>query len=260
MNIFHAVILGVVEGVTEFLPVSSTFHLIFSARVLGVQQNDFTKLFEVFIQSGAILSVALLYLTDVVKYKEISKRVIVSFIPTALAGLILYKFIKNVLFENQILMIFIFAVVGGLFLLIEQLVKKDRLTLTNVLKNLSYREALIIGLIQALAVIPGVSRAGAVIVIMMILKYKRDQAAYYSFLLSIPTIFAAAFYDLYKMRQTVAAYSYNWILLAAGFAAALISSYFVVKWLINYLKKNSLSIFGYYRLIIAIILMLIYFR
>ena len=260
MNIIQAIVLGVVEGVTEFFPISSTFHLIFSVKILGIMQNDFIKLFEVFIQSGAILSVALLYLIDVVKSKELIRKVLISFIPTALAGLILYKFIKNVLFENQILMIGIFAVVGVVFLLVEWLIKMEKLPLNKVISSLSYKEALIIGFVQSIAIVPGVSRAGAVIISMILLKYKRDQAAYYSFLLSIPTIFAASFYDLYKMRHIVANYSNNWILLAAGFITAFISSYIVVKWLIDYLKKNSLVFFGYYRLAVAIILGLILFR
>lgn len=260
MNIIQAIILGVVEGVTEFLPISSTFHLIFTSKLLGISQNGFTKLFEVFIQSGAILSVALLYITDVVKSKDLIKKVIISFLPTAAVGFILYKFIKNVLFENQILMIGFFAAVGVVFFLVEWLIKKEKISLKKIISDLSYKEALIIGLIQSLAIIPGVSRAGAVIISMILLKYKRDQAAYYSFLLSIPTIFAASFYDLYKMRHIVSNYSNNWILLMVGFIAAFISSYFVVKWLINFLKNNSLVIFGYYRLAVAIILMLIFFK
>jgi len=260
MNIFHAVILGIVEGITEFLPISSTFHLIFTSKILGVIQNDFTKLFEVFIQSGAILSVTLLYFSNVVKYKELTKKVIISFLPTAFVGFILYKFIKNVLFENQILMIGIFTVVGVVFLLVEWLIKKDKIQLKRSTNNLSYKEALIIGLFQSFAIVPGVSRAGAVIVIMMLLRFKRNEAAYYSFLLSIPTIFTASFFDLYKMRSIVSNYSNNWILLAAGFVTAFISSYFVVKWLIDYLKKNSLVFFGFYRIALAIILALTLFR
>ena len=254
MNILQAALLGVVEGITEFLPISSTFHLIFTSRLFGISQNDFTKLFEVFIQSGSILSVALLYFQDVVKYRQLTKRVIVSFLPTGLVGLILYKFIKNTLFENQMLMIGIFATVGIIFILIEKLIKKEKVKLQKDRANLSYIEALLIGLVQSLAVIPGVSRAGAVMVVMIFLGYKRGEAAYYSFLLSIPTIFSASFFDLYKMSSIVLSYSDNWILLTVGFFSAFISSYFVVKWFIDFLKKNSLVGFGYYRLVVGIIL------
>lgn len=256
MNVFQAVILGVVEGITEFLPISSTFHLIFTSSILRVSQDDFTKLFEVFIQSGAILSVALLFFTDVVKYKELMKKVLVSFLPTAIVGFVLYEFIKQVLFENQILMIGIFALVGVVFLLVERMIKKDKVTLKKDIQSLTYKEAIIIGLVQSLAVLPGVSRAGAVIVAMMLLRFKRDKAAYYSFLLSVPTIFAASFFDLYKMRDIISYYSNNWILLIVGFVTAFASSYFVVKWFIRFLQKNTLLIFGFYRILLAIILLL----
>lgn len=257
MNILHAFILGIVEGITEFLPISSTFHLIFSSRFLGIAQNDFTKLFEVFIQAGAILSVTLLYITDVVKSKELMKKVLISFIPTALVGFIFYKLIKNVLFESQLFLIAVFIVVGLLFITLEHIISKKKIELKREIKSLSYKEALTIGVIQSMAVVPGVSRAGAVIVAMILLRFKRSESAYYSFLLSIPTIFAAAFFDLYKMKEVVLNSSNNWILLSIGFLTAFISSYFVVKWFINFLKKNSLVIFGFYRFALAIILMLV---
>ena len=260
MNILQATLLGVVEGITEFLPISSTFHLIFAAKLLRISQNDFTKLFEVFIQSGAVLSITLLYFSNVVKYKELTKKVIISFLPTAIIGFILYKFIKNVLFENQIFIVGIFAAVGGIFFLVEFLIKRKKINLVKKVSSLTYQDALIIGLAQTLAIFPGVSRAGVVIVAMILLRYRRNESAYYSFLLSIPTIFAASFFDLFKMRMVVSNYSNNWILLSVGFISAFVSSYFVVNWFINFLKKNSLVVFGYYRLAIAIILLLILFK
>lgn len=256
MTIIQALILGVVEGITEFLPISSTFHLIFTSTFLKISPNDFTKLFEVFIQSGAILSVALLFFTDVVKYKGLMKKVLVSFLPTAIVGFILYKFIKEVLFENQILMIEIFVLVGVVFLVVEWMIKKDKILLKRNIMSLTYQEAFLIGIVQSFAVIPGVSRAGAVIIIMILLRFKKDKAAYYSFLLSIPTIFAASFFDLYKMREVISNYSNNWILLIVGFITAFTSSYFVVKWFIKFLQKNTLLIFGFYRILLAIILLL----
>ena len=260
MNIWSALILGLIEGLTEFLPISSTFHLIFASTLLKISQNDFTKLFEVFIQSGAILSVALLFFTDVVKYKELVKRVLVSFLPTAIVGLVLYTFIKEVLFENQIFMVGIFALVGVVFLLVERLIKKDKIILKRDMQSLTYKEAIIIGLVQSLAVLPGVSRAGAVIIAMMLLHFKRDKAAYYSFLLSVPTVFAASFLDLYKMRDMISNYSTNWILLGVGFISAFVSSYFVVKWLIRVLQRNAREIFGFYRIVLAIILSVLFLK
>lgn len=256
MGIFHAIILGVVEGITEFLPISSTFHLIFTAKILKLTQNDFSKFFEVFIQSGAILSVALLYFTDVVKSKDLIKKLIISFIPTAFFGFIFYKFIKNVLFESQILILIVFITVGFFLIILERIINKNKIILNKDIKSLTYKEALIIGIIQALAVVPGVSRAGAVILIMMFLKFRRSESAYYSFLLAIPTILAASFFDFYKMREIVFNDSNHWSILIVGFFTAFVSSFIVVKWFINFLKTNSLAVFGYYRLIIAIIIWL----
>ena len=255
MNIIQAVILGIVEGITEFLPISSTFHLILTSDLLKISQSDFTKLFEVFIQSGAILSVALLFFTDVVKYKELMKKVFISFLPTAVAGFILYKFIKQVLFENQILMVGIFALVGVAFLVVEWMIKKDKISLKKNIESLTYQEAFLIGIVQSLAVIPGVSRAGAVIIIMMLLGFKRDKAAYYSFLLSVPTIFAASIFDLYKMRTLIIQNSGNLYLLLLGFVVAFISAFIGIKWLIGYLQNHSLEFFGWYRILVGIILL-----
>lgn len=256
MDFLQAIILGIVEGVTEFLPVSSTFHLIFSAQFIGIQQSDFTKLFEVVIQSGAIISVVFLYGGELIRDKELLNKVIVSFLPTALVGFALYKVIKTIFFESQYLMIGVFFIMGLFFILFEYLIKKDRISLKKETKDLTVRDALLIGFVQSLAVIPGVSRAGSVLLGMMLLRYRRDEAARYSFILSIPTIFMASAYDLYKMRQTLTESVNNGGLLIVGFLTAMIVSFFVMKWFITYLKKNSLAVFGYYRILLAIILLL----
>lgn len=256
MDFLQAIILGIVEGVTEFLPVSSTFHLIFSAQFMGIQQSDFTKLFEVVIQSGAIVSVVFLYGGELIRDKELLNKVIVSFLPTALVGFTLYKVIKTIFFESQYLMIGVFFIMGLFFILFEYLIKKDRISLKKETKDLTIQDALLIGFVQSLAAIPGVSRAGSVLLGMMLLRYRRDEAARYSFILSIPTIFVASAYDLYKMRQTLTESVNNGGLLIVGFLTAMIVSFFVMKWFIAYLKKNSLAVFGYYRILLAIILLL----
>lgn len=256
MDFLQVIILGIVEGVTEFLPVSSTFHLIFSAQLMGIQQSEFMKLFEVVIQSGAIVSVVFLYGRELIRDKELLNKVIVSFLPTALVGFALYKVIKTIFFESQYLMIGVFSIMGLLFILFEYLIKKDRISLKKETKDLTVQDALLIGFVQSLAVIPGVSRAGSVLLGMMLLRYKRDEAARYSFILSIPTIFVASAYDLYKMRQTLTESVNNGGLLIIGFLTAMTVSFFVMKWFIAYLKENSLAVFGYYRILLAIILLL----
>lgn len=251
MNYLQAVILGVVEGITEFLPISSTYHLIIASSILGLNQTDFVKLFEVFIQSGAILSVLLLYIKDVVKDKRLLILVGASFIPTAIGGLLLHKVIKNVFFETPLLMATVFIIAGIIFIVIEWLIKKEKIKLKLEIGDLNLKSALLIGLFQALAVVPGVSRAGAVIVTMMVMRYRRDDSAKYSFLLSIPTIFAASALDAFQMRGVMFANMNSFGLLLVGFVTAFISSYFVVKWFIRYLQTNTLTIFGIYRLVVG---------
>jgi undecaprenyl-diphosphatase len=257
MNYIHAIILGIVEGITEFLPISSTFHLIFTAKLLGIGDSEFVKVFEVFIQSGAILSVLLLYFKTLWNDRDLMKKVAVSFIPTAVVGLVLHKIIKTIFFETNWLMIGAFFVVAGVFFFIEYLISQKKLVIDQEVKTLSYKQAVVVGLAQSLAVIPGVSRAGSVLVVMMFMKYRRDESARYSFMLSIPTIFAASAKDLFEMREVVFASSDNIGLLTAGFVTAFISSYFVVKWLIGFLQKHSLVTFGWYRILIGTALLLL---
>lgn len=254
MNILHSIILGIIEGITEFLPVSSTFHLIWGAKLLKIPSSDFVKLFEVAIQSGAILALLFLYFNILRKDSHLYKKILLSFLPTAVVGYVLYKTIKNIFFSSDNLMIWVFLVVGLLFFLIEFLVAKKVIKLNKSLSDLSYKQAFHIGLIQSLAIMPGVSRAGIVIAGMMFLRFKRTEAAYYSFFLSIPTIFVASIFDLYKSRETILASGGNALFLSIGFITAFFSAYFTLRWFINFLKKNSLVWFGVYRIILGLYL------
>ncbi len=244
MYYWQAVVLGLVEGITEFLPISSTFHLIWASKILQIPQTEFLKLFEVAIQGGAILAVLVLY------GKKISTKVMVSFIPTAIVGLVLYKIIKGIFFENMILQLSVFAGVGILFLVFERFYKKKN----KKIEDLSYGQALLIGLIQALAVVPGVSRAGAVILGMMGMGVSREESAKYSFLLAVPTILAASLYDLWKMRSLLTGQSENIQLLILGSIAAFVGALVIIKWFIGFLQKHTLEGFGWYRLFLAAIL------
>ena len=253
MDLISALVLGIVEGVTEFLPISSTAHLIISSRLLNIPQTEFQKFFEVFIQAGAILSVVFLYFNYAVKRPEVMKKVAASFLPTAIVGFLLHKVIKGVFFESYALIIGSLVVVGLLFIVIEHFVKNKKIKLSKTVKNLSWTDALIIGLGQSLAVVPGVSRAGIVILTMMAKGYRRNEAAVYSFLLAVPTIFAAAGYDLLKTDTSVLAEQNNLLFLSVGFVVSFITAYISVKWLINYLKKNSLVPFGIYRILLVVL-------
>lgn len=257
MNIIQAIILGIVEGITEFLPISSTAHLIIASKLLHISQTDFQKFFEVFIQSGAILAVVFLYVQYVLKHKQIIKSVIVSFIPTAIIGLLLYKIIKTIFFNSMLLLIGAMILFGIVFLIVEYLVKSKKLLLKKSLDKITWQEAILIGLNQAMAVVPGVSRAGIVMISMMGLGYKRDESAMYSFLLAVPTIVAASGYDLFKMRGMLIHSTQYLPVLLIGFVASFITAYIAIKWLVGYLQKSSLVPFGIYRIILGLTLLFI---
>lgn len=256
MNNLQAIILGIVEGLTEFLPVSSTFHLIFSSKLLGLSSTEFLKLFEVFIQSGAIFALVFIYAKTLLTNKQLFINVVYAFIPTAIVGSILYKVIKSIFFESDWLMLVVFILVGILFIALEKYLKNQEITLTKNCTHLTTRDSLIIGTSQALSVVPGVSRAGSVIMAMMMLGYKREEAAKFTFLLSLPTIFAASTLDLYQSRELLASMNGGWGLLATGSIVALIVAYLVVKWFTTYLAHHTLEIFGWYRLVVGFLIIL----
>lgn len=238
------------EGATEYLPISSTFHLIWTSKFLGLPATEFQKAYEVIIQGGAILAVGLLYLKTFLTKKDLLLKTITSFLPTAFLGLLLYKVIKGTFFESYTAQLIIFALVGFFFVYFEHSKRK----LTKTLAKFTYKDALIIGLVQVLAVFPGVSRAGAVIIGMMYLGVDRSESAVYSFLLAVPTLAAASALDLYKSLPVLTAHPENVGLLIVGFVTSFITALFVVKWFIHYLQKNTLENFGYYRIAVAIIL------
>lgn len=257
MDLINYIILGIIEGITEFLPISSTAHLILVSKLLNIPRTDFHKFFEIFIQSGAILAVITIYFKILTSNKELVKKLILSFLPTAFISIIFYNLIKNFFFENEILIIFMLIFMGLIFILTEFLIKKGKIKLTKSMENLSYWQAVLIGVFQSLAIIPGVSRAGAVILGMIILNFKREDSVIYSFLLAIPTIISAGIYDLYKVSSKNNFWLVNnFYYLLIGFSTAFIFALITIKWFINFLRKNDLSLFGYYRIILGLIILL----
>ncbi len=251
MEIYQAIILGLVEGLTEFLPVSSTFHLIFASQLMQLESSDFLKFFEVFIQAGAILAVLFLYGKELLVNRRLQIALILSFIPTAVVGFLLHSVIKNVFFENNILMLSAFFLLGVIFIFFEKLHQSK----TNNLDQLQWWQALLVGTAQALAVIPGVSRSGAVILCMLLLGHNRATAAKYSFLLALPTICSAAALDLWKMQGQIGFARGEVTVLIIGSITAFIASLVILRWFINFLSKHSLAAFGYYRLIFGSLLL-----
>lgn len=250
MNIIHAAVLGIVEGFTEFLPISSTAHMIITARILGLEQTDFVKFFIVFIQIGAIAAVLFLYFKRFFD-RTIFTRIALSFIPTAVVGFVLYKIIKTIFFESDLLIALSLIIVGALFIILERQNVKG----TKTLAHISYKTAIIIGLAQSLSVIPGVSRAGIVIIAMMCMGYKRDESAQYSFMLALPTLAAAAIYDLIKTNPSNIGI-YEMQLLGVGMIFAFVVAYLSMRWFVAFLQNQKLTSFGVYRIGLGIMTLL----
>lgn len=257
MDLLSSLILGTVEGITEFLPISSTAHLIIVSKFLNIPQTEFLKFFEVFIQSGAILAVVFMYLKYAIKNPEILKRVAVSFVPTAIVGFLLHRIIKEVFFESADLITGSLFLVGLIFILIEYLIKKNKIILSRSLKDMSWVDAVVVGLGQSLAVVPGVSRAGIVMLTMMVKGFRRDESAVYSFLLAVPTILAASAYDLLKTDMALILDSNNLPFLLIGFLTSFVTAYISVTWLIGFIKRKTLVGFGIYRIILSLTLFMV---
>jgi undecaprenyl-diphosphatase len=252
MNLINALILGLVEGVTEFLPISSTAHLIITSKLLNIPQTEFQKFFEVFIQSGAILAVVFIYWKVILKNKNLLINIILSFIPTAIVGLLLHKVIKSIFFESFTLIAVSLFVIGLFFIIFEFLLKKKFVKTDKKIIQMTILQALLIGVGQSLAVIPGVSRAGAVILTMMILGFNREESALYSFVLAVPTLLAASALDFIKTNPQLIFSGSNPLFLLMGLIISFFSALLAIKWFIGYLQKNSLSYFGVYRIILAL--------
>jgi undecaprenyl-diphosphatase len=249
VNLLQALIFGIVEGITEFLPVSSTGHLILTTRVLGLSQTEFLKTFQIVIQFGAILSVIVLYGKTLIVNFEVMKRVVLAFLPTALLGLLFYKIIKHLLMgSNKVVLWSMF--VGGIALIVFELFHKEKDDALDDIGTIPYRTSLMIGLFQSIAMIPGVSRSAATIVGGLVLGLRRKTIVEFSFLLAIPTMLAATALDLMKNINQFSAAQINF--LSAGFILSFVLALLSVKFLLNFIKEHSFISFGIYRIILAL--------
>ena len=251
MNLIHVVMLGIIEGITEFLPISSTAHLIITSKLLNILATEFQKFFEVFIQSGAILAVVFVYWKIIFKNRHLMINIIISFFPTAIVGLLLHKVIKNIFFESFTLIAVSLFVIGLFFIVFEFLLKKKVVNTDKKIIQMTILQALLIGVGQSLAVVPGVSRAGAVILTMMILGFNREESALYSFVLAVPTLLAASLFDFIKTNSQLIFTGSNPLFLFIGLITSFFSALLAIKWFIKFLQKNSLAYFGVYRIILA---------
>jgi undecaprenyl-diphosphatase len=249
MTVIEAVILGIIEGLTEFLPVSSTGHMILAASLMNLQDDAFVKTFEIAIQLGAILSVIVLYYKRFLRGIDIYLKLGVAFLPTGVIGLLAYKTIKAYLFNP--LTVSIALVSGGILLILLDKWSEEKESKYEMPEDISYLGALKIGFIQSLSMIPGVSRSAATIFGGVASGFNRKQAAEFSFLLAVPTMAAATGYDLLKtgfdMNQE------QWNLLTVGALVAFVVAIAAIRGFISFLTKYGFKHFGYYRIVIGIV-------
>jgi len=251
MHILQTLILGAVEGLTEFLPISSTAHMIMASRLMHLANTDFLKTFEIVIQFGAILAIVVLYWKRLYSLRYVWSRILAAFIPTGIIGLVLYKFFKDSLIGNTSVAIWALGI-GGALLILFEIFHKDKMPTPDSiaeLASMSHLKAAAIGLAQALAIIPGVSRSAATIVAGRALGVSRAAIVEFSFLLAVPTILAASGYELLKSTPHLDAGQYGYLLI--GLATAFITAHFSVRWLLKYIQTHNFTSFGIYRIIIA---------
>lgn len=257
MDTLQAIVLAIIEGITEFLPVSSTGHMIIASSFFGIAHEDFTKLFTIVIQLGAILSVVVLYFKRFFQTLDFYFKLLVAFIPAVVLGLLLSDFIDGLL-ENPVT-VAVSLLIGGLILLkVDEWFNNPNTAETS--QEITYLQAFKIGMFQCLAMIPGVSRSGASIVGGMSQKLSRTTAAEFSFFLAVPTMLGATAkkcYDYYKAGFELSQDQVN--LLVIGNVVAFIVALLAIKTFIGFLTKNGFKVFGYYRIIAGIVLLMIHF-
>lgn len=249
ITFFHAIILGIVEGFTEFLPISSTGHLIITSHFLGILDSEFLKSFEIIIQLGAILAVVVFYFKRIISSRDLWKKVFAGFVPTAIIGYGLYKIIKTFLIGN-LWVVSLALIIGGIALVAFEKWYGKRARHGKSLDDMNYREAVVIGCVQSLAVIPGVSRSAATIIGGLVQGLSREAIVEFSFLLAVPVIAAAAFLDIIKTPLHFTGGQWGTIVL--GSAVSFIVALFAIKFLLQFVKTRSFEWFGYYRIVLGV--------
>ncbi len=252
MQILHATILGVIEGITEFLPISSTGHMVIASSIMNIGNDEFTKIFEVNIQFGAILSVLVLYWKRFITSLDFYYKLFVAFLPVAIIGLLFNKTIDRLL--GSPLVVAFSLLIGGIILLfIDKIFENSK----DEIDTVDYKKALIIGFFQCIAIIPGVSRSASTIIGGQTQGLNRKAAAEFSFFLAVPTMFAASAYKLLKgykiiQHQDITA-------LIVGNVVAFVVALIAIKYFIEFLSKHGFKMFGYYRIVLGLFLIILSF-
>ncbi|HZX61991.1 MAG TPA: undecaprenyl-diphosphate phosphatase [Bacteroidales bacterium] len=258
MSLLQAIILAIVEGITEFLPVSSTGHMALVASFMNIEKDSFTKLFIENIQFGAIISVLLIYWRKFIDFKSYRfyLKLLIAFIPSAIVGLLIKKHVDNVLEKPMFIAIVMFF--GGILLIfVDQWFKGSTLEKEE---QITYKKSLVIGCFQLLAIVlPGFSRSAATIIGGMQQKLTRKLAAEFSFFLAVPTLagaFAKSLWDAYKETPEVLN-QHNILMLVTGNVVAFIVAIIAIKAFIAYLTKHGFRVFGYYRILVGLVIILL---
>jgi len=253
MDIFQAVIIGIIEGFTEFLPISSTGHMIVASKFLGVAENDLTKAYEVIIQFAAILAVMLIY-RDKITFKKIDlwSKLLLAFLPLAAVGFIFKDTIKSLFNVQTVAWMFI---IGGIVFLVVEYFYREKPTHIRDVEQTTWQQALWIGIAQIFSLIPGTSRAGATIIGGLLSGLDRKASAEFSFLLAIPVMAAVSGYDLLKHYHEFA--DANWGAFAIGFVVAFVVAYATIKLFLAFLQRFTFVPFGIYRIVLGVVLLIL---
>ncbi|MGC1389706.1 MAG: undecaprenyl-diphosphate phosphatase [Bacteroidales bacterium] len=253
MTIIQTLVLSIIEGLTEFLPISSTGHMILASSIMNIPEDAFVKTFEISIQIGAILAIVMLYARRFLQGISIYLKLAIAFLPTGIIGFLAYPYIKTYLFNP--IVVTASLILGGIVLILIDKKVTSQQSKTEALESISYKNAFFIGLFQSVSMIPGVSRAAATIVGGIFNGLDKKQAIEFSFLLAVPTMFAATGYDLYK--TTIEFSGHEVFLLGLGLAVAFVTAWIAVKVFIRIVQNYGFKYFGYYRIIIGIIFLII---
>lgn len=252
MNVIQAIVLAIIEGITEFLPISSTGHMIIASNIMGIASDDYVKMFTVSIQFGAIFSVILLYWKKFFQSTGFYIKLFLGFLPAGFFGFLLNDYIDALL--ESALVVAVSLVLGGVFLLfVDRIFKQNE----GSQKQVNYKSSLIIGLFQVIAMIPGVSRSAATIVGGLSQGLNRKTAAEFSFFLAVPTMLVVTLYKTYKYHSDIGFTADDVGILVLGNLVAFIVAIFAIKFFIGFLTKYGFKIFGYYRIILGLAILVL---
>ena len=253
MDIFQAIIIGIIEGFTEFLPISSTGHMIVASKFLGIEESALIKAYEVIIQFAAIMAVMLIY-KEKITFKKIDlwSKLMLAFLPLAIVGFIFKDHIKALFNVQTVAWMFI---IGGIIFLIVEYFYKEKESHVCDVEEVSYVQALWVGIAQVFSLVPGTSRAGATIIGGMLTGLDRKTSMDFSFLLAIPVMAAVTGYDLLKHYQDFA--DANWGAFVIGFVTAFVVAYLTIKLFLAFIQRFTFVAFGVYRIIFGVILLMV---